>query len=130
MNNTPSRSGFTCRRNYSQNSMADVLYSYPSQFTILVHSGSTPPLRPVDTMSLNLTMRTPLLHLCPHCTAIQTRLKKINEIIFYKIQIGFKLDIISLDKLKQVFSDASPALPPPRVRPLRRPPPPVLSAFA
>ena len=46
---------------------------------------------------------------------------------YFKIQIGSKLDNVSVDRFKPVFSGekVSPALPPPLGRPFRRPPPTV-----
>ena len=45
---------------------------------------------------------------------------------YFKLQIGSKQDNVSVDRLKPVFSNkkVSPALPPPRGRPPRRPLPP------
>jgi len=42
---------------------------------------------------------------------------------YFCLQIGSKQDVVSVDRLKPVFSDApvTPALPPPRGRPSRRP---------
>jgi hypothetical protein len=42
---------------------------------------------------------------------------------YFRLQIGSKQDVVSVDRLKPVFSDApvTPALPPPRGRPSRRP---------
>ena len=92
--------------------MADVLYSYPSQY-----------LSPPDQL-LHGDLLTPKFE-----SDLEDKVKDRRD-IYFKIQKGLKLDTISLDKLKQVFSYASPALPPPQIRPPRCPLPPALSTRA